>query len=143
MYYGDCENNKTYQNLRWKYQVRPRQNLSPEIKTQRYLTFTSQDICMIFTVNVGYDMEIVKILKLTKMHCRNARSEHAQMASRNKLKLPFIYLARYMYYFYCRSSLQYGNWRKAKLTKIFGGNPRSNCVQGWSTKRLTISLPSS
>lgn len=32
---------------------------------QKYLTFTSQNICMVFTVN-GFTMEIVKIPKLTR-----------------------------------------------------------------------------
>ena len=83
-------------------------------KVLKALKFTSQDICIIFTTNVAYDMEIIKILKFNKMSCRNARLDHAKISSRNKLKLPFIYLTRYMYDYYCKSSLQYGNCRNSK-----------------------------
>ena len=45
--------------------VRPRPNLVQK-QGQKYFTFTSQDICITFTVKVAYNSKIVKITKLTK-----------------------------------------------------------------------------
>ena len=48
----------------------------PLQKVKPYVTLTSQDISMIFTVKVAFDMEIVK---LTTIYGENSNSDHAQI----------------------------------------------------------------
>ena len=62
---------------------------------------------------------MVKITKLTKIYGGNARSDHVQIQSRNRVKLPFIDLTRYMHKFYCESSLHYGDCKNSKTYQYF------------------------
>ena len=41
-----------------------------------------------------------------------------------------FYFARYIYCFYCESSLQYGDGKKSKTSKIYGRNPKSGLERG-------------
>ena len=68
---------------------------------------------MIVTVEVAYNIEIVKVSKLTKMYRGKTSSSHAQF------HLPCLCLVGYIHSFSCESSLQYGDCENSKTCQNF------------------------
>ena len=72
-------------------------------------------------------MQITKKAKLTKIVGGNPRSDRPKVWSKNDPKLRDIYPMSYMRIFFSTNSLYSMQiTKKAKLTKIDSGNPRSD-----------------
>ena len=55
-------------------------------------------------------------------------SNHAQMQSKNRSKVPYIYLTKHMHGFYCEW-FYYGDCKNTKTYQMYGGNARSDDSQ--------------
>ena len=77
-------------------------------QSQNYLRFVSQDISIVFIVKVVYNMEMVKIAKLTKIYGGNPNC-----SLERGLQLLYIHVIRYIQDFYCESYVEV-----VKITKL-------------------------